>query len=116
MYKIKIRNVHAYNNAIKKNEDKLNNAKSSMKVQCPKCGIKYSFYAFEDKDRKICKTCGIWVYKDLETKKRYEEKEKEYMEKQKQREFEQMIKKYMKDSEENNKGKLGNQRHRKNRK
>ena len=64
MYKIKIRNIHAYNNAIKKNEDKLNNAKKSMKVQCPNCGLKYSFYAFEDKDRKLCKHCGIFVYKN----------------------------------------------------
>ena len=107
-----IRNVYAYDKVVKKNEDRLQNEKSQMKVQCPTCGRKYSFYAFEDKDRKLCKHCGVFVYKNDDAKKKYEEIEK----KRKQDELERMLKKYMKDSEQNNKGKLENQRHRKNRK
>ena len=44
-------------------EDKLNTAKQSMKVQC-KCSNKVSFYAFEHIDKKVCDWCGNLVFKD----------------------------------------------------
>lgn len=115
MYK-PIKNVYAYDKVVKKNEDRLQNEKSQMKVQCPTCGREYSFYAFEDKDRKLCKHCGVFVYKNDDAKKKYEELEK----KRKQDELERMLKKYLKESNENvdrTKGRnVGVQRNSKNRK
>lgn len=48
--------------------------KRKYQVFCPTCGWKNHIYPFE-KERKLCKNCKNYIYKDSKTKFKYKVKE-----------------------------------------
>lgn len=83
-----------------RNLSKLQNAKKQFKVKCIQCDHILHFYPFENKDRKICKWCGNYIYKDEKAKEKY-----------KKEAFERKLKKYMEESaksDKTNKRRKGN--------
>ena len=54
----------------------LANEKRKMKVECSNCRHLINFYAFEHVDRKICRYCGVYVFKDKKDEFNYKMKQK----------------------------------------
>lgn len=44
---------------------------ANFKKKCPYCTVNVSFYPFENKDKKICKNCGRYVFKDEQAEFKY---------------------------------------------
>ena len=59
-----------------KEESDLANKKREMKVRCPNCGYLVPFYAFDDKDKKICRYCKRYIFKNKNVEFKYRLKEK----------------------------------------
>ena len=57
-----------------KHDSKLAEEKRKYAVYCKNCGWRNHIYYFEN-DRKICKNCHNWIYKDEKTKFNYTLKE-----------------------------------------
>lgn len=56
---------------------KLMNYESDHKVYCEHCNSGYGVvFKHKDEDRKLCKVCGYWIYRDPKTKLKYEMKER----------------------------------------
>lgn len=47
-----------------------------MKVNCPYCGVRIHFYAYEKKDKQLCVNCKHYVFKDSKAEFYYRIKEK----------------------------------------
>lgn len=64
------------NGMIMKNKDDLKLALEQKKseIYCEKCGWKNHMYAFEA-DRKLCKNCKTYIYKNKASKFKYKMKE-----------------------------------------
>lgn len=59
-----------------KEEDKLSEEKRKMKTICPNCQHRIHFYAYEHKERQLCRYCGHYVFKDYKEEFKYRLKEK----------------------------------------
>lgn len=56
-------------------DSNLENAKRQMKVSCPYCKHKISFYAYERAEKKLCDYCKRYVFKDKRKEFEYRLKE-----------------------------------------
>lgn len=54
----------------------LANEKRKMKIECPYCRHLINFYAFEHVDKKLCRYCRKYVFKDKEAEFKYKMKQK----------------------------------------
>lgn len=59
-----------------KEDSVLANEKRKMKVECPTCRHLINFYAFEHVDKKLCKYCNTYVFKDKKDEFNYKMKQK----------------------------------------
>lgn len=59
-----------------KEDSVLANEKRKMKIECPNCRHLVNFYAFEHVNKKICRYCGIYVFKDKKDEFNYKMKQK----------------------------------------
>ena len=55
---------------------KLTEEQKKMKVNCPYCGVRIHFYAFEKTDKQLCVNCKHYVFKDSKAEFYYRIKEK----------------------------------------
>lgn len=54
----------------------LANEKRKMKIECPNCRHLINFYAFEHVEKKLCRYCGVYVFKDKKNEFNYKMKQK----------------------------------------
>lgn len=59
-----------------KEDSDLANEKRKMKLECPNCRHLINFYAFEHVDKKLCRYCGVYVFKDKKDEFNYKMKQK----------------------------------------
>ena len=59
-----------------KEDSDLANEKRKMKIECPNCRHLVNFYAFEHVQKKICRYCGVYVFKDKKDEFNYKMKQK----------------------------------------
>jgi len=59
-----------------KEDSDLANEKRKMKIECPNCRRLINFYAFEHVQKKICRYCGVYVFKDKKDEFNYKMKQK----------------------------------------
>lgn len=57
-----------------KHDSKLAEEQKKCEIYCKKCGWKNHIYSFE-KNRKLCKNCGNYIYKNNKVKFEYKMKE-----------------------------------------
>lgn len=50
--------------------------KRQMKIECPNCRHLINFYAFEHVDKKLCRYCGVYVFKNKQDEFNYKMKQK----------------------------------------
>lgn len=56
-------------------QQKILEEQRKMKIICPYCKHRVHFYAFENQDKRLCKYCGNYVFKNEKEKFMYRLKE-----------------------------------------